>query len=271
MSAIITSSAASSSASGPLAQPAPLPEHGLPFVSVVVPAYNHHAALAKCLRALEEQKYPKDRYEVVVVDNGSQESVEPLVRNHPQARAAFEGRPGSYAARNKGVSLARGEIIAFTDADCLPVPDWLERGVATLLASPNCGLVGGGIEVFPAGPRPNWVELWDCTRGLRQKRYVNLSKYAATANAFTFKRIFDAVGPFDADMKSSGDLEWGRRVAAAGFAVVYAEDASIHHPARATLRQIWRKTIRLTGGNMTCASARTRLMRTPGTATYWAS
>ena len=219
-----------------------------PFVSVVVPVFNQSTVLTKCLQALEEQKYSQDRYEVVVVDNGSSSSVEPLVRRYPHARAAFESRPGSYAARNTGVSLAHGQILAFTDADCLPAPDWIERGVAALRANPACGLVGGAIEVFHAGPRPTWVELWDCTRGLQQKRYVQSGGYAATANAFTFKHVFDAVGPFDAAMKSSGDVEWGRRAGAKGYRAIYAPDAHVRHPARATFGQVGRKMLRLAGG-----------------------
>jgi glycosyltransferase involved in cell wall biosynthesis len=76
--------------------------------------------------------------------NGSEESIEPIVAQCKQARTGFEARPGSYAARNTGIELARGDILAFTDADCLPAADWIEHGLAALQRVENCGLGGRG-------------------------------------------------------------------------------------------------------------------------------
>src|ERR1044071_6513252 len=104
----------------------------LPFVSVIVPVWNDSARLDRCLRALEEQTYPGDLYEVVVVDNGSDEPLGPVIERHGRASLVRETKPGSYAARNTGLAHARGEVVAFTDADCLPAPDWIEQGVARL-------------------------------------------------------------------------------------------------------------------------------------------
>ena len=98
----------------------------IPFVSVVIPVYNDSVRLKTCLQALEAQTYPKEVYEVIVVDNGSDESIEPVVAEFPQARASYETHPGSYAARNKGVSISRGEVLAFTDLDDILAPDWIE-------------------------------------------------------------------------------------------------------------------------------------------------
>lgn len=94
-----------------------------PFVSVVIPVFNDAERLEMCLRALEDQTYPADRYEVILVDNGSDASMEGLAAGFAGTRVAYEDRPGSYAARNKGVSLARGEVVAFTDSDCVPYRD----------------------------------------------------------------------------------------------------------------------------------------------------
>src|ERR1041384_5139232 len=94
------------------------------FVSVIVPVWNDAERLGHCLHALEKQTYPAESYEVIVVDNGSTDSVACLVAAYGRARLVSEQRPGSYAARNTGLNLARGQVIAFTDADCLPAPDW---------------------------------------------------------------------------------------------------------------------------------------------------
>ena len=108
------------------------------FVSVIIPVYNDSARVKICLEALEKQTYPQNLYEVIVVDNASDEypAIKDVVCQFSQAIAAYESRPGSYAARNKGISLAKGDIIAFTDADCIPAKNWIEKGVANLLSVP---------------------------------------------------------------------------------------------------------------------------------------
>jgi glycosyltransferase involved in cell wall biosynthesis len=219
------------------------------MVSVIIPVYNDPLRLAKCLQALDWQTYPGDRYEILVIDNGSAQSVEGVVRLHTRVRTCHEPKPGSYAARNKGLSLARGEVIAFTDSDCIPSPDWISKGVEALLENKEGGLVAGHIQIFPADPkRPTAVELYDLVRGLVQKDYVEYHGFAATANLFTFRHVIETVGPFDAELKSGGDADWGRRAVAQGFRFAYSDAASIAHPARRTLGEIYDKVARVIGG-----------------------
>ena len=220
------------------------------FVSVIIPVYDDFQQLKKCLHALEDQTYPKGSYEVVVVDNGSSESIEPVVAGFGQALAVREGRIGSYAARNKGLSLARGEVIAFTDSDCIPEPDWIEGGVARLRGTVGCGLVAGKVETFFEDPlRPTAVELYESATAFPQRRYVELRKYGATANLFTFKSVFEDVGPFDEGLRSGGDYEWGRRVHSSGYGQVYADDVRVWHPARRSFGQLRGKIVRVAGGH----------------------
>ena len=87
-----------------------------PKVSVIIPVFNDKQRLEKCLEALENQTYPKDCYQIVVVDNASTVDLKSTVMQFQQARLYYEEKPGSYAARNKGLSVATGEIIAFTDS-----------------------------------------------------------------------------------------------------------------------------------------------------------
>src|SRR5262249_52917854 len=101
----------------------------LPMVSVIIPVYNDAERLPKCLAALEAQTSPSGRSEGVVIDNGSGRPAAPLLAGYTHVRASYEGRPSQYAARNRGLSLAQGEVLAFTDADCVPAPGWIERGV----------------------------------------------------------------------------------------------------------------------------------------------
>src|SRR5690606_31008932 len=103
-----------------------------PRVSVIVPVRDDVEGLSRCVAALQAQDYPTDRFEVVVIDNGSIRDLRPVVPDEPRFRLVREDRPGSYVARNAGVAVATGEVLAFTDADCRPRADWLSQGVAAL-------------------------------------------------------------------------------------------------------------------------------------------
>jgi glycosyltransferase involved in cell wall biosynthesis len=220
-----------------------------PRVSVIVPVYNDPARLRACLAALNDQSYPPDRFEVVVVDNGSSPPVRTWLTDSERIRGFSESLPGSYAARNRGISNARGEIVAFCDADCLPHPDWIEMGVARLTDDTGAHLVGGKIEIFPRDRlRPTAVELYEMVTYLRQREYVERRGFAATANLFAFRSVFEEVGRFDEIAKSSGDVEWCQRAVARGFRLVYADRARVRHPAQSSLRGLMRRVARLVGG-----------------------
>ncbi|MGF1478324.1 MAG: glycosyltransferase [Cyanophyceae cyanobacterium] len=222
-----------------------------PFVSVVIPVFNDAERLKICLKALKAQTYPKTLYEVIVVDNASDEGqdIQGVVAQFDSAIAAFESTPGSYAARNRGLALAKGEVIAFTDADCVPAADWLEKGVKALLRTPNCGLVAGKIELFFKDPsRLTSIELFEKITAFAQKQLLEQYKGGATANIFTFRKVIEQVGNFDTSFKSGGDLEWGKRVFEHGYQQIYAEDVQVAHPARYSWGQIYRRTMRITAG-----------------------
>jgi len=220
-----------------------------PQVSVLIPVFNDEQRLKQCLEALECQTYPKHHYEVIVVDNGSTDDLKSVVSRFQQAFYCYEAKPGSYAARNYGLTIANGEIMAFTDSDCIPANDWLEQGVSVLKSNPDYGLVGGAISLFYKDPSaPTAVELYESLRAFPQRRYIEQQQFAATANVFTHRRVFDDVGVFNAELKSGGDSEWGKRVAAAGYRLHYAEEVKITHPARSTYTEYYNKTMRVMSG-----------------------
>ena len=227
------------------------------FVSVIIPVFNDSRRLRICLEALENQTYPKHLYEIIIIDNGSTENLEPLVHEFKNAIFIREEKPGSYIARNKGISVSRGAVIAFTDSDCIPAQDWIEKGVKNLTATPNCGLVGGRIDMFLKNPdKPTAVELYESIFAFWQKHYIEKRKFGATANVFTFRKVIEKAGLFNENLKSSGDLEWGHRVFSNGYKQIYADDVCVLHPARHSLHQLYRKIRRLTGGNPDLTSAK---------------
>ena len=221
----------------------------LPFVSVIVPVYNDFERLDRCLNALENQTYPNRLYEVIVVDNGSVSKMDKIVRRYNQAIITVETTPGSYAARNKGINTSKGEIIAFTDSDCIPLSDWIEKGVNGLLSTPNCGLLSGRIDLyFKSKNKMTAVEVYEKINAFPQKNRLEKYNFGVTANLFTFKNVLDDVGLFKSNLKSAGDIEWGKRVHLSGYKQIYSENTCVLHPARNSIRQISKKTKRVVGG-----------------------
>ena len=222
----------------------------VPFVSVIIPVYNDVDRIENCLKALENQNYPKDRYEVIVVDNGSNENIEKVDGKYEHVRLLKESHPGSYAARNTGINSARGEILAFTDSDCVPSLEWLTKGVEALLSVPGCGQVGGNIVItFKDAGNPTIVEIYDSVTGFDVKWFLEDVHFAAGANNFIFKEAVNRVGLFNSTLKSGGDYELGRRIYAFGYKQVYSGEASVFHPARSTFKALFAKHLRIAGGD----------------------
>lgn len=231
-----------------------------PFISVIVPTYNDWYRLGLCLDALSGQSYPKARYEVIVVDNESTE--EPPFRvEEKRCRILRESTPGSYAARNTGARQAVGNILAFTDSDCIPDIHWLNAGVEFFTANPQYDYAGGAIDLYFRGENLSATELYEKAFAFRQEKIEEGRKYAVTANFIVRREVFDQVGPFNGSLVSGGDWEWGHRAAAKGYRIGYCGTARVAHPARHSLKELLRKHVRVSGGQYYAAgTTRYRLL-----------
>jgi len=121
----------------------PLGRDGFMKVSVIIPCYNNEPYLGRCLAALFAQTYPRDEYEVIFVDNNSTDRSVEIAKGFPDLMILGEKAQSSYAARNRGVMQASGEILIFTDSDCEVCPTWIEDMVSSL-AMPGIALALGG-------------------------------------------------------------------------------------------------------------------------------
>lgn len=204
----------------------------LPFVSVIIPVFNDSARLKSCLQALEAQTYPQDSYEVIVIDNNSTEDIRAIATEFERVKFDSESKPGSYAARNKGISLAKGDVYAFIDSDCLPVSQWIEHGVKGLQA--DADLVGGEVT-FTFSTQKTLSEIYDSMTNMQIKQNIEERKVCKTANLFVQKYVFQLVGLFPDGLKSGGDVIWTKKATDAGFKLVYAAKAEVLHPARRLL------------------------------------
>ncbi|NEP63684.1 MAG: glycosyltransferase family 2 protein, partial [Symploca sp. SIO2G7] len=149
-----------------------------PFVSIIIPVYNDAQRLQQCLGLLDSQTYAQTHYEVIVVDNNSTEDLKPIIARFSQARYVFEATPGSYSARNRGIAIAQGNILGFTDSDCAPTADWIEKGVTQIRNHPDCGFVAGRISFSFQNPKsPTPAELYDSLHFLQQEKYVRQDRF----------------------------------------------------------------------------------------------
>lgn len=209
-------------------------------VDIVIPVLDGGPRFEECLEALRHQRGVAAR--LIVIDNGSRDGSAEIARRHG-ATVVHEMRRSSYAARNLGVTLSTAPVVAFTDADCVTDPGWLEEGLRAL--EDEFDLVGGAVVQEPARTLSG---RHDELAYLDQSYYVRHG-FAATANLFVRARAFDRVGMFRADLRSGGDMEFGHRCTRAGLALGYAPLAIVSHPPREGLRAILRKAWRIGVGH----------------------
>lgn len=218
-----------------------------PFISVIVPTYHDWERLSLCIRALDKQTYP-ELYEVIVVNNDPKDAVPAGYFIPSNVRIVEEGKPGSYAARNKGISLAKGEIYGFTDSDCIPHPTWVENAVKRF-RSDKIDRIAGKIDlIYKDKKRRTLIELYESVYEFDQKRAVRVHRASVTANLFVKKELFDKVGLFDLSKMSGEDFGWNRRANKLNYNIVYGDDVVISHPARSTISEFNKKKRREFGG-----------------------
>lgn len=213
-----------------------------PSVSVIIPHYRDLEHLDGCLRALERQTYPRDRFEVIVGDNASPEgeaAVAAVVAG--RARLVVVTEKGAGPARNGAVALARHEILAFIDSDCVAEPEWLAEGVAALS---RYDFVGGRVKVLVEDvERMTPTEAFERVFAFDFETYINKKGFTGSGNLLCPRSMFETVGGFRTTV--SEDVEWSRRARSLGYRLGYAPLAVVGHPGRRTWEELvakWRRT-----------------------------
>ena len=212
-------------------------------VTVAIPTYNRADFLRQTLAGLVAQQFPRDHFEILVLDNNSTDHTRAVVAEfasaHPTPRYLLETQQGLDYARNRAVAEARGDIIVFGDDDILVQPDWLAHLAVPLLAdtAQRIGAVGGEvIPVFPNG-LPDWVAEWHAPLAFRPDLGPLPPQHSPMGANLAFpRRIFTQLGLFHTALDraagnyfSGGDSEMIRRVRAAGHEVWFAPSAAVKH------------------------------------------
>ncbi|MGA2260223.1 MAG: glycosyltransferase [Acidobacteriota bacterium] len=202
------------------------PEQGRhPAVSIVIPARNEGRRIVQCLQALSRQSLDRGQYEVIVVDDGSDDdTADVAIRNG--ARVIRQQNKGPAAARNRGIEEARGEIVLFTDADCIPDEHWAGRLSKPLFQPTIQGTVGRILS-----RQSNWIAGW--VQLELEERYSRMGQqeridFLNTGNC-GFKRAVLSQSRFDESLRWAEDLELSFRLAQAGNRMVFVQDALVEH------------------------------------------
>lgn len=217
------------------------------YLSVIIPVFNDQQGLERCLRAIDEQMgVDAKKLEVIVVDNGSDPQMYVPKLSQVEVHLVTCLKPGSYAARNEGVRKAIGDTLVFIDADCTPSGSWLSEGIKLLNAHGDA-IVAGDVVFIPS-ERPTGVEVYQLIVGFCQESNVKNKKFAATANLFVTKSVFQTVGEFDESLLSGGDLEWSRRAQSVGFLLRFNKLAKVYTEPRKSLKAALIQARRVAGG-----------------------
>jgi len=217
-----------------------------PFFSIIVPTLNRPGQLTTCLEALTRLDYPRDRFEVIVVDDGSESPAEAVVSsfsNRLDITLITQPHSGPATARNKGAAHARGEFLAFTDDDCIPIPDWLKALAARLGETPDHVIGGHTLNVLLDNPYSATshflIEYLYSYYNAKsdQARFFTSNNLALTADHFRRIGGFNTFFP----RAAAEDREFCDRWLRHGFRMTYAPEALIYHAHRLTLHSFCRQ------------------------------
>ncbi|WP_436347784.1 glycosyltransferase [Natronorubrum sp. FCH18a] len=223
-----------------------------PRVSVIVPVYNDPAGLRDTLDSLTGQTYPTDGHEILVVDNDSTDETPAVARefadDHDHVTFLIEDeRQSSYAARNRGIAHASGDVLAFVDADMLVEAEWLADAVHAFERN-DADYMGCDVEMIPSEGGDSLAERYNFQTGFPIDHFIEDLGFAPTCCLLVRRSVIDDVGPFDSRLISGGDREFGHRVRDSGRELQFAPDATMYHPTRSTAGAILRKSRRVGRG-----------------------
>jgi glycosyltransferase involved in cell wall biosynthesis len=200
-------------------------------VSIVVPTYNREEPLKSCINSLLIQNYPKNNYEIIIVDDASSDGTEKLVKDFIRKDKKIRyfkqnENKGSYAARNIGIKNAKGEIIGFTDDDCIADKNWIREAVELFDKNKDISGIQGTTKPFQDVRTKYWFHKLD---------YIEVNKPSRqhpTCNMFYKRKIILNAGLFDERFRNGGDEELAWRLKEKGYNIIFSNKGIVYHQVR---------------------------------------
>lgn len=213
---------------------------GIPYVSIIVPVYNGERTIRKCLDSILRLDYPKEKFEVLVIDDESTDKTVQIVKQYP-VRLIPKRHSGYPSTMNVGIKSAKGEIVLNVDSDTYIAEDWLKKAIKEFNDS-EVGVVGGLISRAPT--TSFWAKLVGYDSEYRQHQAFQKSKYMdhITTSCTAFRRkLFDDIGFFDESFKLGSDEDLTHRALKAGWKLVVKKDAICYHDFRGSFRSYFKQ------------------------------
>jgi cellulose synthase/poly-beta-1,6-N-acetylglucosamine synthase-like glycosyltransferase len=212
------------------------------IISVIIPVYNGEACIGGCLAALNHQTIKRSMYEIIVVNDGSTDRTRVEISKFEGVETVFQNNRGPASARNLGVRLAKGDLIIFTDADCIPEENFIEQICAPLMNNPEIAGAKGRYKTKQRGLVARFVQVeyedkYDMMRSLKNIDFVDT--YAAAYR----KEVFEKTGGYDTryPVACAEDVELSYRIAMEGHRLVYCPNAVVYHTHPESLKAYIKK------------------------------
>ena len=218
----------------------------LPIFSVIIPTYNRPDQLALCLNAITRIEYPYNRFEVIVVDDGSsvdlKVAVEPFYSQLPLTLIR-QRNSGPGTARNKGVASAKGDYLAFIDDDCTPAQNWLQVLAMQLKSMPD-RLIGGRVlnsltkNIYSEASQQLLLYLYGYYNS-----DVNNAQFFTSNNMVVPIECFRTIGGFDVTfpLAAGEDRVFCARWLSCGYKMAYVPEAVVYHAHNMSMLGFWRQ------------------------------
>ena len=222
-------------------------------ISVIIPVFQDKEGLIDTVTSLLAQDFPKDQYEIIIVDNNSQDGTKQaaiqLQNAHPDLiKVVHQDQiQNSYATRNAGVKEAKGDICCFIDADMTAEADYLANVSRHFDKDEELMYFGCKVKIFET--KRTISSRLNKQHGFKMERYFEKGNFIGTGCLSVRRKIFERIGYFDDRLESGGDKEFGQRIHAAGFKQHYDHDLVLYHPSRSTYSSMLKKYKRVARGH----------------------
>lgn len=205
-----------------------------PFFSIIIPTYDRPYRLKTCLESLCQLDYPRDQFEVIVVNDGDPHLTDSAIAPYQDSiniQLVHQPNTGPAGARNTGAKHSIGQFLAFTDDDCQPAPNWLSCLAQHCMHKPNCAIGGQTVNALPNNIYSTASQL----HGDAVYDYYNQiqgdSTFLASCNFAVPRTLYQHLGGFDTSfpLAAGEDREFCDRWLRNGYSMIYEPSACVYH------------------------------------------
>jgi glycosyltransferase AglI len=223
----------------------------------VIPVYNDERGLKDTIKSLVVQDYPFQDFEIIICDNGSKDNTFDVAKEYAKKfsgiiKVVVEDKiQSSYAARNKGIKVASGSIIAFIDADMTVEKDYVKSIASLFGKNGEISYMGTNVEIYLQDN--NIFGTYNKITGFPIEKYITISHFAPTCCLIARKDLFKKIGLFDYRLISGGDFEFGNRAYKNGYKLYFEPRIIVKHPARSGFKKCFSKHFHIGRGHQQLA------------------